>query len=808
MLPDATFDRMPFLAGMKRKKSGGVWVTRDVHRQIARADTARGIGAWSAAAQAYGAALEQDPNLFHIWIQRGHAHKEAGELADAVASYDRARNLDPGNSEPHLHIGHVAKINGEFRNASLAYLTAARSRPYCAAAVVELGALLSKGVDIKMVDVIDFIESDLAPERSLPSVADNGLRHAGRGDPAKDAADTGEASGEHRVQIVYDVSDLVAYFANTRMPSGIQRVQIETITEALRNPSATIRICGFHEVRDEWVELPHDLFRNLCRLSADGHEEEWSACFMKMMITLSMGDAFTFPRGAFLVNLGTSWWIPNYFMFVRRAKLECGIRYVPFVHDMIPLVRSELCPPPLVRDFMAWVVSVLDLADFYLVNSQSTKRDLLKVSNYLNREIAPDMVEVVTLDALYRKDRDQPSRSSILGRHGLQKSSFVLLVSTIEPRKNHRLAFEAWTKLLLRYGARNVPKLVCVGNPGWMNEPIHDHLKARSDLAAKVVILSHLTDEDLTELYRSCLFTLYPSEYEGWGLPVTEALSHGKVPVCARSSSLPEAGGACADYFSLNSLAELVATLEKLMFDADYRRGRETFIGAEFKPRGWHQIADQISLCATKWSAAPATIGLAPPQAMLGKYHSLSRTLASRFWPGLRSTEGFRAGPNWWGRDQWGCWMKPVGGTLRFTVPDAREPHRASLLLLGTPNSPCEIRIDAAGLEGLVTGVLEPNERKWFAIEIPAAASADAPIEIDVVCATLEDLGATTKGGDTRVIAVGVCGFHVCQSDDTASRLALLEAAAMGGIDSLSVNHPPASFTSLVAYLEDLVGER
>ncbi|WCM28050.1 glycosyltransferase [Sphingomonas sp. QA11] len=787
------------LATMKMMRSGGVPVTGPVHRLIANGNTARDLNAWPEAAEAYAAALERAPELFHIWIQRGHALKESGNLAEASVCYERARALCPENSDPHLHLGHAAKLRGDMPGATRHYFDAARCVPPAIDAIAELRSLTLKGATFDMHQFRDIIEQP-GSTTVFEGLADNQRPHP---EPEQDFADTDGVGS--RTCVVFDVSDLISYFNHARTPSGIQRVQLETLREALNDGARDVRVCAVHETREEWIEIPPAQFLDLCHLSRHGTEAEWALTFARVTVRLSVEPPFVFPRGALLVNLGTSWWIPNYFMYVRRAKQEAGIRYIPFVHDLIPLVRSDLCPPLLVRDFMAWTVSVLDHADFYLVNSLSTRNDLMKISTYLGRSIQAERIEVVRLDAVPAKRDLRATDRGALARVGLQREPYVLFVSTIEPRKNHILAFEAWSKLIDRHGAKRVPKLVCVGNSGWMNEPIHGHLKARPDLEAKVLILSNVSDEELDQLYDGCLFTLYPSHYEGWGLPVTESLSHGKVALCSRISSIPEAGGDLADYFSPDSRAELIETIGKLAFDASYRRSRERQIARDFKPRSWHEIAEQILNSASQWIGMDAPVDAEPPQAALGRYCSFSRTLAPRLWPGLRSTETFRFGTNWWGRDPWGCWTKAGGGALRFLVPDATKAHRVYLELLGMPNVRCELRIDANGREGLQEMALEPNEGKWVPVELPGQDAHDLPITIDLACGTFEDLRKTGNSGDTRTIAVGVRGFYICESDDADARMAFLEAVSLSSIDTLSANRPPADFLSLQAFLERAV---
>ena len=79
------------------------------------------------------------------------------------------------------------------------------------------------------------------------------------------------------------------------------------------------------------------------------------------------------------------------------------------------------------------------------------------------------------------------------------------------------------------------------------------------------MFLEGTSDPDLAALYRRCLFTVYPSLYEGWGLPVTESLCYGKTPLLSRVASLPEAGGEFADYFEIGSKVGLAAALKRLV---------------------------------------------------------------------------------------------------------------------------------------------------------------------------------------------------------------------------------------------------
>src|SRR5437660_11261798 len=126
---------------------------------------------------------------------------------------------------------------------------------------------------------------------------------------------------------------------------------------------------------------------------------------------------------------------------------------------------------------------------------------------------------------------------------------YVLYVSTIEHRKNHRLLVRVWQRLLERHGANLVPNLIFAGKIGWLVEDLLADLEASNYLNGKIILLRSLSDAQLHEAYSSCLFTVFPSLCEGWGCPVAESLAHGKFCVASNHTAIPEAGGNLIDYF-------------------------------------------------------------------------------------------------------------------------------------------------------------------------------------------------------------------------------------------------------------------
>jgi glycosyltransferase involved in cell wall biosynthesis len=612
------------------------------------------------------------------------------------------------------------------------------------------------------------------------------------------------AESRARYHLVFDVSDLVQYFQNARLPTGIQRVQMEIVTSLIFALPAdySLRVACFTTRTDFWAEVPPLFFHRLCALAlADGDPDapDWRQAVEELNRRVDQGPMLAFPTGAFLINLGTSWWLKNYFLNVRLAKARYGVRYVPFVHDCIPIITPEHCTAGLTRDFISWAIGVFQHADHVLVNSQATAVDFVRVARYLGH--ATTEPAIVRLDAEYGRPAaaTRPSLQSneIFLRNDLRPGDYVLFVATIESRKNHVLVFAAWLALVKKYGALRVPKLVCVGNRGWLDEAIYAKLAASSLLQQKVVMLSKIPDADLERLYRNCLFTLFPSSYEGWGLPVTESLCCGKVPLVSDCSSLPEAGGEFAEYFTLGSEAELVRKLEQLIFEPGYREAREQKIAAEFRPRSWATIAAEVLALMRRWSdAAGAAIrrpaeGTAgddiwPLPATPGRYYGLTENTETQIWPGMASGEMFRQGSRWWWPEPWGTWTKPGVARLAFLAPFAAGSSAMLYLCVrGVQGLRSTITVTLSGI-GTRQFPLDPDQDQWVLFRIPPDALArlqagrKQPL-FDVLFSAdqVADFRATTNGADHRQAALGVRGFMVCAEDDMRARMRVFESVLL-----------------------------
>ena len=176
------------------------------------------------------------------------------------------------------------------------------------------------------------------------------------------------------------------------------------------------------------------------------------------------------------------------------------------------------------------------------------------------------------------------------------KDGYILLVSTIERRKNHQNAYLALRKIIaeqLVYTAN--PHLVFVGMKGWGVDDLFSDISHDPIIQGRIHILRHVSNQELSWLYANCLFSIYPSFYEGWGLPVAESLAHGKAVLCSSNSSIPEVAGRFGIYVDTYSASDLAAKIAELINDKHRLWLLETEIKMHYLTRSWVDTAYDVS---------------------------------------------------------------------------------------------------------------------------------------------------------------------------------------------------------------------
>ena len=218
------------------------------------------------------------------------------------------------------------------------------------------------------------------------------------------------------------------------------------------------------------------------------------------------------------------------------ARDRSGSKHVALCHDVIPIRFPQWYRKEDVEVFEHYCGQVFERADRVIFTTQFTYGDAADYCVRRGKRLAPHSIVPLGSDLADGAVGSLPS--------GLEPAKFALYVSTLEPRKNHVMLLEAWRRLL-RDGtvAASGFKLVFVGRVGWMVDDLVRELQTDLDLKDTVIHLTGIDDARLAALYREAAFCLYPSIFEGYGLPPVEALQRGKALIVSTTGSLPEVVG-------------------------------------------------------------------------------------------------------------------------------------------------------------------------------------------------------------------------------------------------------------------------
>ncbi|MEI2692941.1 MAG: glycosyltransferase family 1 protein [Anaerolineae bacterium] len=235
------------------------------------------------------------------------------------------------------------------------------------------------------------------------------------------------------------------------------------------------------------------------------------------------------------------------------------------VHDLSFLTTPD-CADAGLRAYLSRVVPrSVARASHILADSDSTRRDLVALLG-----VAPEQITVVYpgVEARFQPQQDPAALQRVRQRYGLGDKPFVLGVGTLEPRKNWPALIRAWT--LMRQESRLPHHLVIAGGQGWLAEGIFQAAQS-SPLAHDIHFTGFVEDADLPALYAAAELFAFPSRYEGFGIPVIEAMACGTPVVCADNSSLVEAAGDAALLVPAHDEQGLSAALQILIEDSELR---------------------------------------------------------------------------------------------------------------------------------------------------------------------------------------------------------------------------------------------
>ena len=244
---------------------------------------------------------------------------------------------------------------------------------------------------------------------------------------------------------------------------------------------------------------------------------------------MALGDPVPLGPDDTIFSAGSDWFHLDA-LALALAKRRDRFRYACLCYDLIPITHPQFYAPADVAMVTKHWRAILPIADRVIVNARCIATDL---ANFCAAEqIPPPEIAILPLGF------DPPAPTPDPPPAPLEPGRYALFVSTIEPRKGHAMLLRVWRRLLDRgIPQRRRFRLVFVGRPGWMVDDV------LADLEAGIDFVHHyqgVDDRALAALYAHAGFAVYPSHYEGFGLPVIEAFARAKPVLASTGGALPE----------------------------------------------------------------------------------------------------------------------------------------------------------------------------------------------------------------------------------------------------------------------------
>jgi len=343
-------------------------------------------------------------------------------------------------------------------------------------------------------------------------------------------------------------------------PTGIPRT-VQELANAFKNAQEEIRFVALNDEMREFRD--YDREAQKFGAIADMREGDW------------------------LLSASAGWAFSNYNEKVRRLTLK-GVRYIQLYYDIIPYLFPHFYKDLGFGDyFRGWTVENIHLCTRALFISQCSRDDIVRSCVDGKPNIPLQVIRLgETLPTSGNSAKKIPDQLTRLGR-------FALSVGTLEIRKNQVTLLNAY-RILIEKGFDALPSLVLVGREGWLNNHLAYQIENDPALKGRILLLPDASDEVLDYLYKNCMFTLFPSLYEGWGLPIAESLAYRKPCISSSSSSMMEVAPKYTRFANPLKVSEWVAHIEELSANDKILTDESVRIATEYSPFSWEQTASQI----------------------------------------------------------------------------------------------------------------------------------------------------------------------------------------------------------------------
>lgn len=341
--------------------------------------------------------------------------------------------------------------------------------------------------------------------------------------------------------------------------TGIQRVTREIVVRLIEKEHDNIVLLHYNAKENAYHRIDNYRFCQFY-LHNKGIKNKMITRRRVAFEEMAEGSIFFDLDAAWMCRVKRSWLLP--------ILKQRGVRIVVHIYDIISVMYPQYCLQRGVYNFMDFIGAHLQYADEIIVNAQATIDELRKLADRVDVKLPS--CHVIPLGSDYHQTRQvrEQDINPVLVQVAKSKP-FVLMVGTIEPRKNHKLLLEAYDKGLKEMGYN----IVFAGYMGWDMEALEQQMKSHTDYGKGIYHFEGLDDNAITYLYQQAECLAFCSYTEGFGLPVIEAMKRGTPVLAADIPVLREVGEDYCVWFEQDNAMELCEKVKECSFNKQGRAG-------------------------------------------------------------------------------------------------------------------------------------------------------------------------------------------------------------------------------------------
>ncbi|MFQ6540249.1 MULTISPECIES: glycosyltransferase [Aphanothece] len=401
--------------------------------------------------------------------------------------------------------------------------------------------------------------------------------------------------------------DLTTLCNNKGTPSGIARVE-HIITTSLLGLTTSINLICWNGSNHAFQVVDRDDFAalNLSQYIKDltGGQAVGQCCDAYVKSTIKHGSTYLVFGGAWIRN-------GRYVEHIVQLVSKYNLRLILMVHDIIQYVKHWWYGAES-TEFIQNARRIIPFCSKIISISDQTTQDLLRFCT-AEQCICPPIFRITQgADNLGRgalppsNDASKQLLESFISAIGDGK--FILCVNAIDIRKNHLMLLSCWEILFDELGSE-CPSLVMVGKRGWNSDYFVSQLLHHNLFNKKLFLLEGIYDNELQWLYSHASMCLNPSLYEGWGMPVAEAVLHAKLCLVSSASSLKEVAPYHSILLDPCNPREWAETISIYILNPDLLDAWENYVRSSYDPPKWTDAAQAIINCVDD---ARALVSFAP----------------------------------------------------------------------------------------------------------------------------------------------------------------------------------------------------